>query len=131
MKQKSFRTITLMFTAIFSLCSAAVAGKSLGTHGDFLRSKIAASSPLSEEEKTVLVEFAQGQYQNGVSFKDKWNSDWVRFFQETANDPSQSLDTMKEAVRNYWKQKREENKASIQEAHQNSRDLRAKMREKS
>jgi gas vesicle protein len=130
MRQKKFWVVFLMLLAGFGVLrvSGAEERETLGTHGDFLRSKISAASPLTEEEKTALVNFTQGQYQSGVSFKDKWNSGWGQFFEENANDASKNLESMKAAIREYWEQKRQENKPSLEEARAGARDLRYKMK---
>lgn len=132
MRQKKLWMVffMLMLGAGLPAVSRAEEGKTFGTHGDFLRSKISAASPLTEEEKTALVEFTQGQYQSGVSFKDKWDSVWGRFFEENANDASKNLESMKAAIREYWEQKRLGNKPLLEEARAQSRDLRNKMKEK-
>lgn len=130
MKQKQLWPVLLMLFASLGVMAAARAeeNSTLGTHGDFLRSKISAASPLSEKSKTELVEFTQGQYQNGVSFKDKWNADWIRFFEATANDPVKDIASMKQEIRQFWSDFKEKNKPAMENSRSDASDLRHKMR---
>ncbi len=118
--------LILLFAALSA--TAYAEEKSAGTHGDFLRSKITAASPLDENGKTEIVDFVQGQYQSGVSFKDKWNSEWIGFFEATVNDPSKKMDAMKEEIKNYWNRKKHENRQAQEQARKDAIEFRGKMR---